>query len=375
MTLDLSESLRRAAERGQSPAIIAHHRIDGPGATLDMREFQQGLWAAPEWPDDPTADPAAAWTSRLPRTICLTIDSGTGVEAHPHERGRICIRSTDYGTETTGAAGRIAATAENWLLKAVDAFGLSGVAFELAGLRPGLLSAGLGGSATAMTAVCLLANRLAGDPMDGHQIVTLASRLENDLGNSLTGTQEQWNVVRGGVIDYVWLPWGMPGAPRQGLGTSVQYELVHADAYEDLESRMALFHTGKTRYSSTINQRWADMLRDEGAFPRLTELPGITYEYREGLRLADWERVLASLRDFRRIRAELIPEFIAGAEGLVDVAAEHGAEAFPLGAGGGGSCVVFAADPGALERVRRAAGDVDEIPFRLLDRGHELVNC
>ena len=153
MTTDLSHRLGDAEAKGKPPTIIAHHRIDGPGSTLDMREFQQGLWSTPEWPDDPEADDAAAWSAQLPRTICLTIDTGTRVEARPFEPGKICIRSIEHSTETVGVAGRIVANKDNWLLKGADAFGLSGVTFELHSLRPGLISSGLGGSATAMTAV------------------------------------------------------------------------------------------------------------------------------------------------------------------------------------------------------------------------------
>jgi D-glycero-alpha-D-manno-heptose-7-phosphate kinase len=176
--LELRDRLQAAQDRGEPPTIIARHRIDGPGSTLDMREFQQGLWRPPVWPDDPNSDPSAAWSAELPRTICLTIDTGTRVDAHPYQAGMIAVQSSEYGTEVVARSGQVAATQENWLVKTIDAFGLSGLAFHLHSLRPGLLSAGLRGSATAMTAVCLLANRLAGDPMDGHQIVGLASRLE-----------------------------------------------------------------------------------------------------------------------------------------------------------------------------------------------------
>ena len=374
--MDLRAGLQAAQEKGELPTIIARHRIDGPGSTLDMREFQQGLWRPPIWPDDPHSDPTAAWSAALPRTICLTIDTGSRVEAHPYETGMIAVRSSEYGTEVAARAGQVAATQQNWLVKAADAFGVSGVAFHLHSLRPGLLSAGLGGSATAMTAVCLLANRLAGDPMDGPQIVALASRLEQDLGTSLTGTQEQSNVVWGGVVDYVWLPWGIPGQPRQGLGTSVRYELVPPDEYQALEERMAVFHTGKTRFSSTVNQTWCGMLRDEESFPRLTELPGYAYEYREGLRLGDWERVLESIRGFRQVRVDLVPPYMAGAEALGEHAAALGAEAFPMGAGGGGSVLVFAPDREVLDTLRpKLTGMCDEIPFRLMPKGHEFVNC
>lgn len=56
----------------------------------------------------------------------------------------------------------------------------------------------------------LLANELAGRPFGPTQLVALASRMEQDLGVSITGTQEQSNVVFGGVTDYVWFPWGLP---------------------------------------------------------------------------------------------------------------------------------------------------------------------
>lgn len=376
MPVDLSAMLSGAVASGALPAIVARHRIDGPGATLDMREFQQGLWSAPEWPDDPAADATAAWSARMPRTVCLTIDTGTRVVARPFDPGSIRVRSVDYDSEVVAAAGAVAAHEGNWLVKAIDAFGLSGVSFELESLRPGLLSAGLGGSATAMTAVCLLANRLAGGPMDEYQIVTLASRLENDLGTSLTGTQEQSNVVWGGVRDYLWLPWGRPGEPRQGLGTSIQQVLVGPDAYSEVEAHMMIVHTGKTRFSSTVNAQWVALLRNETAFERLSELPGWGYEYREGLRTLDWRRVKESLAEFKRIRAGLVPSYMAGAEALAARASELGAEAFPLGAGGGGSCLVVAHDPKALGDLRDELPDgLREIPFRLLERGHHFEHC
>ena len=376
MSIDVSQRLRAAQATDEVPAIVAHHRIDGPGATLDMREFQQALWSAPDWPEDPYAEESAAWIRRLPRTVCLTIDTGTRVVARPFDPGRLCVRSAEYGTETAGDAGLIAARKDNWLLKALDAFGLSGAAFELESLRPGLLSAGLGGSATAMTAVCLLANRLAGDPMDGYQVVALAARLENDLGTSLTGTQGQSNVVWGGVRDYVWLPWGMPGEPRQGLGTSLQYELLGPAAYQDARAHMMIVHTGKTRFSTTVNQEWADTLRREDVFPALTRLPGWTYEYREGLRTTDWVRVCESLRGFREVRERLVPAYMAGSDTLAAFVRIAGGEVFPLGAGGGGSCLVVAADPAVLSAVRDGLpSDLREIEFDLLERGHRFEHC
>ena len=117
-------------------------------------------------------------------------------------------------------------------------------------------------------------------------------------------------------------------------------------------------------------------LRSGSAFPQLTELPGWTYEYREGLRTLDWPRVTESLAEFRRIRAGLVPSYMAGAEALAARASEVGAEVFPLGAGGGGSCLAVAHSPKVLDGLRAGLpGDVREIPFRLLERGHHFEHC
>ena len=80
----------------------------------------------------------------------------------PYEPGRIAVRSTEYRTKVKGTPGQIRSVRENWLLKILDLFDLSGVMFVLHNLTSGTHSAGLGGSATATSGVCVLANELAG---------------------------------------------------------------------------------------------------------------------------------------------------------------------------------------------------------------------
>lgn len=146
--------------------------------------------------------------------------------------------------------------AKSSLLKIVDHFGLSGVEFALRNTHPGLASSGLGGSATPTTAVCLLPNELASRPFGPTQLVALASRMEQDLGVSITGTQEQSSVVLGGVTDYVWFPWGVPGRAASGYGCSLRYELIPEKDYPELEQRMAIFHTGHTHASTDVDVVW-----------------------------------------------------------------------------------------------------------------------
>ena len=285
MTINLAESLRKAGAKNELPAVIAYNRVDGPGSSLDLRSFQQTLWRLPKVPNELEEDPSMLWSRNLPRTIGITINTGTKVEAHPFEPDRIGVRSTEYGTEAIGKPGNIVPIKENWLLKIIDVFDLSGVMFVLHNLRAGTHSAGLGGSASATTAVCILANELAGKPFSDSQLIALASCVENDLGVSITGTQEQANVVYGGIVDYIWCPWGIPGQSETAFGASIRAELLSSKYYSELEKRIAIFHTGKMRASKDVNAVWLNALLTVSGYDLHSKKPEIAYEFREGIRL------------------------------------------------------------------------------------------
>jgi galactokinase/mevalonate kinase-like predicted kinase len=373
--IQLHDILEESSKRQALPTVIAYNRIDGPGSSLDLREFQQALWYLPKMPKDFQGDQTMEWTHMLPRTIGVTIDTGTRIEAHPFNPDLIGVRSVEYGTEAVGKPGEVIPTKENWLLKILDVFRLAGVMFFLQNLRAGTQSAGLGGSATATTGACILANELAGRPLSETQLVAMASRMEQDLGVSITGTQEQSNVVFGGVTDYVWFPWGIPGHPETGYGESLRFELMPPDDYQQLEQRMAIFHSGLTRPSTDVNSVWRKALFTTEGFKLHMKKPEIAYQFREGLRLHKWDQVLDSIRRYREIRTNLCPDYINGAKEILGRAEAQGCTAFPLGAGGGGGILVFSPEPESLQKLREDFRNIyREIPFRIKTKGHELIN-
>ncbi len=357
------------------PAVVAYQRIDGPGSSLDLREFQQALWRLPKLPRNGGADPALAWTRTLPRTVAVTIDTGTKITAYPLESGMIGVVSLDFGYKLFSAPGEVLPVRENWLLKIIDAFGLYGVKFELANLRQNIKSSGLGGSAAVAVGVCMLANELAGQPFNAVQLISMASRMEQDLGVSLVGTQEQSNVLFGGVTDYVWFPWGIPNQPQTGYGDSIRTELIAPSAYPELQSRVAIFHTGKTRQSADVNHAWRKALATSEGFALHRKKPELAYEFREALRLRDWSKAVDTVRCYREIRTTLSPSYMEGADEMSRIAQAAGCEVFPLGAGGGGAVLIFAEAPDALENAKQnLAGKYDEIPFKIKAKGHEMIN-
>ena len=375
MPTNLYERLNEAAANHKLPATIAYNRIDGPGSSLDLRSFQQALWRLPKSPLENQKKSSMEWSRKLPRTIGITINTGTRVEAHPFEPGKIGVRSIEYGTEVIGRPCGIVPTKDNWLIKILDIFNLSGAMFVLHNLRTGTHSAGLGGSATATTGVCVLANELAGRPFSKAQLVAMASCIEHDFGVSITGTQEQANVVYGGIVDYIWCPWGIPGQPDTGFGACIRTELVPPEYYAEYENRMAVFHSGIMRDSTDVNAIWTNALMTPSGFALHASKPEIAYEFREGIRLKQWDRITESINDYRKIRTNLCSDYLAGADEIVGRSEALGCTAFPLGAGGGGGVFVFSAKPESLVALREdIKGVYREIPFTIKSAGHDLIN-
>lgn len=373
MAIQLHDLLKEKEKEKSLPKVTAYNRIDGPGSSQDLREFQQTFWRIPFIPEED--DPSRTWTSNLPRTVGITIDTGTSIEARPFDPEKIGVQSIDYQTQITGFPGKITPIKENWLLKIMEIFNLRGVLFVLRNLRQDIHSSGLGGSSTATMGVSILANELAGRPFSKVQLISLASRIEQDLEVSITGTQEQSNVMYGGVTDYVWFPWGKPGLADTGYGHSLRYRLLPPEDYPLLEERMAIFHTGKPRFSSEVNLAWKKALLTGEGYSLHSQKMEVAYQYREALRLKKWEPVLDSIEKYRKIRTKLCEDYMEGSWDLLEKAQNYKSTAFPLGAGGGGGVLIYSPQPESLEKLRQEiSGIYREIPFTIKSKGHEIEN-
>ena len=373
MSIQLHDSLKIAEKENALPKVIAYNRIDGPGSSLDLSEFQQTFWKLPDIQDKD--DPARKWTSNLPRTVGITIDTGTKIEAHPFNPDLIGVKSVEYKTEVVASPGEVIPVKENWLLKIIEIFDIKGVMFVLKNLREGTQSSGLGGSSTATIGVCILANELAGRPFSKIQLISMASRIEQGFGVSITGTQEQSNVIFGGVTDYVWFPWGKPGYPGTGYGESLRFELIPPEDYKLLEERTAIFHSGHPRLSSEVNLTWRKALLTEVGYNLHSKKMKVAYKFREGLRLQKWGHVLESIEEYRKIRTKLCEGYMESSRDLLERAKSCNCTVFPLGAGGGGGVLLFSPNPESLEKLRRdLKGIYNEIPFKIRSKGHEIRN-
>ncbi len=390
--MNLTPILKEAEKAKKLPSIISYNRIDGPGSSLDLREWQMSLRPSDFDLDDISnqlrnldSNPTMLWSRNLARTIGITINVGTLIEAYPLKKGYIGVESTDFPNEINcieemgkippiELMGERKGKKNKWLLKIIESMGIDGVFFKIQNQRPELKSAGLGGSATATTGVAILANELAGKKFNEYQIIERSSIFEQDYGVSITGTQEQSNVVFGGVTDYLW-SWFFPGQDNF-YGTSIRTTLLRENEYKELESRIALYFIGE-RSSIDVNKIWREkLLKEKEGFMLHNKKPLLAYQFREAIRTKNWEAAKKSIEDYQKIRIELCPAYMNGCQKIENICKEHDSVSFPLGAGGGGSIMIYSADPDKLKAIRKEKEleKYHKIDFKILPKGHKLEN-
>lgn len=369
--MDLHEKLVKAKEDDRLPQITVFLRIDGPGSTLDMRAWQHIYY---RHHDADMNDGSMNWSKEMPRTVGIGIDIGTDIVASPIEKGMLCVESWDYDYVRLAKKNEVTHNKENYLLVLMNIFGLDGVKFTIRNHDPKLKSAGMGGSAAVSTAVALLANKLTGNKYNRDQIVGMASMIEEDFGVSLTGTQEQSCAVYGGVRDYIWFPYGVPG---QGnfYGSSIRQTILDKEDYPELRKRLDVYFC-QERFSTDVNAVWRDALRNVDGFKMQRKLMDLAYEYREAIRKKDWKAIENPIEEYRSIREKLCEHYMSpGAHQIHEVCKKHNAVCFPLG-GGGGSVMVYSADPEILLKVRsELESKFKLINYNISEEGHRFVNC
>src|SRR3989338_7024013 len=374
----MHQTLISAKNQNKLPKITVYNRIDGPGSSLDLRLFQQAFWKLPDahvvdkMIDE--KDSSKSWSMHLPRTIGMSINIGTEIVASPIQEGKLGIESLDFGFSFTFNKDVIPPKTEYWLLKIMQAFNLNGVKFTIRNKFPELKSAGLGGSAALTTGVCLLANKLSGNKFSHQQLIGMASLVEEDLGVSLTGTQEQSCAIYGGVKDYIWFPWCIPGKDNL-YGTSVRQELLKEEEYKELRQHVDVYFTAE-RHSSDVNAKWIAALKTTNGYLLHKQKCELAYKFREALRNKDWKLIRAPIEEYRQIRTQLCSYYMSDAHNELNrIVNEHNAVCFPMG-GGGGSVLVYAENPDDLKRLRSVLSQKFRyLEFDFIPYGHKFENC
>ncbi|HEX6098464.1 MAG TPA: hypothetical protein VF432_19265 [Thermoanaerobaculia bacterium] len=238
------------------------------------------------------------------------------------------------------------------LHRALEHFRLSGIRITTRTDAP--RGSGLGGSSALAITLVRALSEIAGQPVEGEDLIFLVRDLETRLLGVPAGIQDYYPPVFGGLGSLHLNP-GKPA--RHPLQTSIH----------DLAAHMVLHYTGVAHFSGTNNwemyKRQVEKKKkvDKG----LGRISAISVEMERALDASNFEAAGAALGHEWEARKALI-DGISTPEIDAAIAAATGAGAWAgkvCGAGGGG-CIVFLLPPDRREAVTAALATV---PGRVLD--------
>ena len=217
--------------------------------------------------------------------------------------------------------------------------------------------AGLGSSAALSVAWLALVQANMGRELDRNSLAKSACELGAVIG-ILGGKQDEYAAAIGGV-----------NLMRFHEGVSVEPVELDQAVRGELESRLVLCYSGRSRLSGDIHDRvWgAYELGDTVVGANLAELREVAVAMRDALVAGDFETVADLMnRNWeaqKRLHASVTN---ASTENLFSVARQAGATAGKACGAGGGGCVVFLVPPSRADPVRMVLRDAGA---RLIDAG------
>ncbi len=238
------------------------------------------------------------------------------------------------------------------LHRALEHFKLNGIRITTRTDAP--RGSGLGGSSALSITLVRALSEIAGQPVEGEELIALVRDLETRLLGVPAGIQDYYPPVFGGLGSLHLNP-GRPA--RHPLQTPVH----------DLGAHMLLHYTGIAHFSGTNN--WELYKRhidgDESVRKGLANIAETAIEMERALDSGNYEAAGAALKKEWQHRQAMIdgistPEIDAAIAAALDAGAWGGKV---CGAGGGG-CIVFLFPPEKREAIVRALA---KVPGRVLD--------
>ena len=193
-----------------------------------------------------------------------------------------------------------------------------------------------------------------------------ASHIEIEVLGKPIGRQDQYAAAIGGLNLIEFLP--------SGGGVRVEPVLMPPGCLKRLHRSLLLFYTGRQRQASSVLEQQRSAVQDGTAVETLKRMKDFAYTLRDRLSAEDVDAVGPLLHDNWELKKGLADD-ISSSE--VDRWYELGMQAGAtggkvLGAGGGGFLMLFA-DPARHDAVRRALGELREVPMRFSARGTHIA--
>lgn len=277
---DLSSVLKRFDIRASAPGRIA------VGGTWDVE--------------------ALAFLSEelQPCSVNFAVDLKTSVRLSPYPVNRICVCSSGFSIQESHFKALSFDNPLGLIWAVVSFFNISGVKLTVTSKIPP--RSGLGGSGVLCVTVIAAISKALGlihgqARMSNRAIALLAHGLERSLNGNLSGLQDQLAAVYGGVNKWTWR-YSRPDSPFK------RDVLLTNNSYSELEDRIALCYTGKSRDSITTTGKFVKSFlsgKDRSKWRGLKEL---TDRFAAALVNKEWMTAAVVLQREASLRRAILHE-------------------------------------------------------------------
>jgi D-glycero-alpha-D-manno-heptose-7-phosphate kinase len=283
-------------------------------------------------------------------TLNFAVNILTSCRITPLKGRRIHLRSLDTRREETFASFDELRRARRFRLP------LAARLLQFFAPKEGLLvetdsespaGAGISGSSALMIATTAALARFTDRNLTFEQMRVIAQNIEAQVINVPTGCQDYYPALYGGVSA---IHLNADGIHRETVPVSP----------DEIESRFVLAYTGAPRKSGINN--WevfkAHIDGDKRVFRNFERIAEIASSMYVALLHAQWDEVARLLREEWKLRRSNAPGITTPLiDKLISVAGKHGGRAAKVCGAGGGGCVIFLVEKGAVSRVATAIGD------------------
>jgi len=222
--------------------------------------------------------------------------------------------------------------------------------------------AGLAGSSALLAAFCGALMKGAGKTVSRERFLFLLRDLETRLIRVPAGMQDYYPALWGGV-QALW--WSAGGARR---------EKMERDVSEELEKRILLVYTGRSRHSGTNN--WAVFKRhldgDRRVQRCVAKIVDAAQNVVQAVREADFRSVGEAMAAEYDARKKLFPGIVTPEIRALETAMKRrGATAVKVCGAGGGGCVLVYAEPEKKDALTDAVQKhgYANLPFCIAQKG------
>jgi D-glycero-alpha-D-manno-heptose-7-phosphate kinase len=300
-----------------------------------------------------------------PVTVNIALELRTKVELLPFENGYTKISSPGFPSREFRLADAPLDSSVGLVAAILYHFHVDGVHVQVKSESPP--RSGLGGSG--VLAVCVIAALTEALADLGHprlsriQQVCLAQNIEEGLGTSRSGLQDQAAAMFGGVNQWVW-------DYRRLHQPFERIQLIRARQYGQLAKHILVAYTGTTHGPSGLTQEWLDDFTS-GRIRRSEwrQIREATVCFANALRAGEWGVAANYLREECQTRVQLWTSVLdAAGRQLVQAATNLDCGARFCG-GGGGGCIWAIGEEQRIVDLRREWGMMlaDTSGGRLLD--------